>query len=202
MDNSKRLHRNGVVGAVLMTVMFAAILFGMDRPPICTCGTVKFWHGYVNSSENSQHLADWYTFSHIIHGFLFFWLGQWLFRKFPDPKRYGLALCLAVFLEGFWEVLENSPIIIDRYREATIGLGYSGDSIINSMADIGWMTLGFFVAWKLGWKWTLGVLILFELIALYAIRDNLVLNVLMLSFPIEAVKEWQEAANSIWVAKR
>lgn len=196
------ISRNYIIGALGIAILCLVVLFAMDRPPICECGTVKFWHGYVNSAENSQHLADWYTFSHIIHGFLFFWLGAWLFRKYPDAKKFGLALCLAVFLEGFWEVLENSPIIINRYREATIGLGYSGDSIINSMADIGWMTLGFFAAWKMGWKVTLVVLIVFELIALWAIRDNLALNVLMLSFPIDAVKEWQEAANSIWVTKK
>jgi len=171
----------------------------MDRPPICECGSVKLWHGYVNSAENSQHIADWYTFSHIIHGFLFYGLGYWLFRKRPESARLGLALCLAVFIEGAWEILENSPIIINRYREATIGLGYSGDSIINSMADLGWMTLGFIAAAKMGWKWTVAVAIVFELIALYAIRDNLALNVLMLTFPIEAVKDWQSASTSIWV---
>lgn len=191
--------RNYGLAAIGIALLALAILFGMDRPPICACGSIKFWHGFVNSSENSQHIADWYTFSHIIHGFLFFGLGYWLFKKQSETRRLGLALCLAVFIEGAWEILENSPLIINRYREATIGLGYSGDSILNSMADLGWMTLGFIAAAKMPWKWTILVGIVFELIALYAIRDNLTLNVLMLSFPIEAVKEWQSAANSTWV---
>jgi len=191
--------RNYAIAALGIGLLTLAILFGMDRPPICECGTVKFWHGFVNSPENSQHIADWYTLSHIIHGFLFYGLGYWLFRKQPEARRLGLALCLAVFIEGAWEILENSPLIINRYREATIGLGYSGDSIINSMADLGWMTLGFIAAYKIPWKWIVVIAIFFELIALYTIRDNLTLNVLMLTFPIEAVKDWQSASTSIWV---
>ena len=187
------ISRNYIFGAIGIALLCLAVLFGMDRPPICECGTVKFWHGYVNSAENSQHLADWYTFSHIIHGFLFFWLGAWLFRKYPDAKRFGLALCLAVFLEGFWEVLENSPIIINRYREVTISWGYSGDSIVNSASDIGWMTLGFLLALRLP-AWASVALALFlELLALAVIRDNLTLNVLMLLYPIDAVAAWQAA---------
>lgn len=177
-------------GLVLLTL---AILFGMDRPPICECGNVKLWHGAVQSAENSQHLSDWYTFSHIIHGFLFYGFGYWLFRKRPEAARLGLALCLAVFIEGFWEILENSPIIINRYREATFAFGYAGDSIVNSMADIGWMTLGFVAARRMPVMGTVTVAVIFELVALYAIRDNLTLNVLMLTFPVEAIKVWQGA---------
>lgn len=187
------ISRNHLLAAVSLAILTLAILFGMDRPPICECGNVKLWHGAVQSAENSQHLADWYTFSHIIHGFLFYGLGYWLFRKRPETARLGLGLCLAVFIEGFWEILENSPIIINRYREATFAFGYAGDSIINSMADIGWMTLGFFAAWRIPVKWTVMIAVIFELVALYAIRDNLTLNVLMLTFPVEAIKVWQGA---------
>jgi len=187
------ISRNYVLAAASLAILTLAILFGMDRPPICECGNVKLWHGAVQSAENSQHLSDWYTFSHIIHGFLFYGLGYWLFRKRPETARFGLALCLAVFIEGFWEILENSPIIINRYREATFAFGYAGDSIINSMADIGWMTLGFFAAWRMPVKWTVTIAVIFELVALYAIRDNLTLNVLMLTFPVEAIKVWQGA---------
>lgn len=187
------LSRNHVLAAAGLAILALAILFGMDRPPICECGNIKLWHGAVQSAENSQHLSDWYTFSHIIHGFLFYGFGHWLFRKQPEAARLGLALCLAVFIEGFWEILENSPIIIDRYREATFAFGYAGDSIINSMADIGWMTLGFFAAQWMPVKWTVTIAVIFELFTLYTIRDNLTLNVLMLTFPIEAVKEWQGA---------
>lgn len=187
------ISRGYVLAAAGLAVLTLAILFGMDRPPICECGTVKLWHGALQSAENSQHLADWYTFSHIIHGFLFYGFGYWLFGKRQDTARLGLALCLAVFIEGFWEVLENSPVIINRYREATFAFGYAGDSIMNSMADIGWMTLGFFVARRIPVKWTVAIAVIFELFTLYMIRDNLTLNVLMLTFPIEAVKEWQGA---------
>lgn len=185
------ISRNHAIAAGGLAILTLAILFGMDRPPICECGNVKLWHGAVQSAENSQHLSDWYTFSHIIHGFLFYGLGYWLFRKRPEAARLGLALCLAVFIEGFWEILENSPIIINRYREATFAFGYAGDSIINSMADIGWMTLGFFAAQRIPVKWTVAIAVIFELVALYAIRDNLALNVLMLTFPVEAIKVWQ-----------
>lgn len=187
------ISRNHALAAAGLAILALAILFGMDRPPICECGNVKLWHGAVQSAENSQHLADWYTFSHIIHGFLFYGFGYLLFRKQPEATRLGLSLCLAVFIEGFWEILENSPIIINRYREATVAFGYAGDSIINSMADIGWMTLGFFAARRIPVKWTVTIAVIFELFTLYTIRDNLTLNVLMLTFPIEAVKEWQGA---------
>lgn len=185
-----RKHLLVAAGLVLLTL---GILFAMGRPPICECGTVKLWHGAVQSPGNSQHLSDWYTFSHIIHGFLFYGLGHLLFRKGKKAWRLGLALCLAIFIEGAWEILENSPMIIERYREATFAFGYAGDSIINSMADIGWMTLGFFAAKWMPVKWTVAVAVIFELLTLYTIRDNLTLNVLMLTYPIEAVKEWQGA---------
>lgn len=190
------ISRNHALGAVSLVLLTLAILFLMGRPLICECGTVELWHGEVQSAGNSQHLSDWYTFSHIIHGFLFYGLGHILFRKGRKARRIGLSLCLAIFLEGAWEIVENSPMIIERYREATFAFGYAGDSIINSMADIGWMTLGFFAAWRLPVKWTVAIAVIFELLTLYTIRDNLTLNVLMLTYPIEAVKEWQGAAGT------
>ena len=184
-----------VVIAAAMTAIFFAILFAMDRPPICACGEVKFWHGIVQSSENSQHIADWYTPSHIIHGFIFFGLGRLLLKKWP----LGLALCAAIFVEGAWEILENSPVIINRYREVTISYGYAGDSIINSVFDLVWMILGFFLASRLPWKVTLAIALIFELFTGYMIRDNLVLNILMLAAPIEAVKDWQAAGTGYYL---
>ena len=116
-----------------------------------------------------------------------------LFKNRPEVGRLGLALCFSVLVEGAWEIFENSSVIINRYREATFAFGYAGDSIINSMADIGWMTLGFFAARRIPIKWTITITAIFELFTLYPIRDNLTLNVLMLTFPIEAIKEWQGA---------
>ena len=190
-----RVSKFSVAIAAVLTAIFIAILFGMDRPPICACGSVKLWHGVVQSSENSQHIADWYTLSHIIHGFIFFGLGRLFLKKWP----LGLALCVAILIEGAWEVLENSPIIIDRYREVTISYGYAGDSIVNSVADLAWMIFGFFLASRLPWKVTLALALFFEVLTAYIIRDNLILNVLMLVAPIDAVKEWQSGASGYWV---
>lgn len=195
MDWPLRVSKFSALIALLLSLVVIAILFYMDRPPICACGDIKLWHGIVQSSENSQHVADWYTPSHIIHGFIFFGLGRLLLKKWP----LGLALCAAILVEGAWEILENSPIIIDRYREVTISYGYAGDSIINSMFDLVWMILGFFLASRLPWKMTLALALLFEAFTAYMIRDNLALNILMLTVPLESVKEWQAAGTGYWL---
>lgn len=173
---------------VAILVAMAGILWSAGRNPICTCGYVEFWHGALDSG-NSQHIADWYMPSHFIHGLLFYGFGWLVLRSRPPGER----LILAVVIEAAWEVLENSPLIIDRYREATIALGYTGDSIINSVADVAWMALGFAVARRVPVWFTVALGIALELLALWAIRDNLTLNVLMLVSPIEAVKQWQSA---------
>jgi hypothetical protein len=170
-----------------IAVVMAVVELAMGRVPICTCGSVKLWHGVVNSAENSQHLMDWYTPSHIVHGLLFYGAARWVL-----PRR-GLALraTLAALVEAAWEVAENTPAVIGRYRDATIALGYTGDSVVNSLADLAAMLLGFALAARLpGWASVLLVLGL-ELAALVAIRDNLTLNVLMLLWPLDAVRDWQ-----------
>src|SRR3989344_1814380 len=131
--------------SVAIIAVFAGVLFLMGQVPICKCGYVKLWHGVTYSSENSQHLSDWYTFSHIIHGFAFYGLARLLFRKWP----VGLWLIFALILETGWEIFENTDFIINRYREVTISLDYYGDSIINSVFDVLFMVLGFFLARKL-----------------------------------------------------
>lgn len=174
------------LAVALILFVTAAALWWAGRSPICTCGTVELWHGALDSG-NSQHIADWYTPSHIIHGFLFYCLGWLVLRRRPPGER----LILAVAIEAAWEVFENSPMIIDRYREATIALGYTGDSIVNSVADVAWMALGFAFARRAPVWLTVALAIGFELLALAVIRDNLTLNVLMLITPSDAIRHWQ-----------
>jgi hypothetical protein len=170
-----------------IVVAAAAILYAMGQPLICRCGSVKIWHGDILSAENSQHLADWYSPSHLIHGLLFYAL-MWLVAR-----RWALDLraVAALLIESTWEIIENSPMVIDRYRAATISLGYSGDSVVNSVSDILFMLIGFWLAARLPVAVSVALALVLELVAGYVIRDNLTLNIIMLLYPIDAIRAWQ-----------
>ena len=175
--------------AIWIVVATGIVLLAMGRVPICTCGSIKLWHGDVNSSENSQHITDWYTYSHILHGFLFYAFFWWLTPRWSMAQRFAAAIAV----EAGWEIVENSPFIIDRYRAATISLNYYGDSVLNSMSDIGALALGFGLAGMLPVAATVALGLAFEPGTAYMIRDNLTLNVLMLVHPLDAVKAWQSS---------
>jgi hypothetical protein len=181
--------RRAALAAIVIILVAAGVLLAMGRNPICTCGTVKMWVGGRDSPKTSQMLADWYSFSHIVHGLLFY-AALWLItRRWPVEWRFITAL----IIEVAWEITENTPMVIDRYRHATAALGYTGDSVINSVSDILMMVLGFLAARKLP-VWASVVLVLaLELAPLYVIRDNLTLNVWMLLSPDKAIAAWQAA---------
>ena len=171
-----------LVGVLVATLL---ILLALGRPSICTCGSVELW-GEVGPKQ-SQMIADWYSASHVVHGFLFYALLHLAAPRWPAERRFLIALVI----EAAWEIAENLPVIIDRYREATIALGYSGDSILNSSSDILMMALGFLAARRLPLWASIALVAVLELVPLIAIRDNLALNVLMLVAPNDAVRSWQ-----------
>lgn len=176
---------------ILLTILLVQIVteHQMGRVWTCACGTIKLFEPAVHSSGNSQQISDWYTPSHIIHGFLFYGL-TWLFlRRQPIALRLGIA----ALIETAWEILENSPIIIDRYRAGTIAYDYVGDSILNSSMDTVFMAIGFLLAWRLPIWLTVTLALTAEIATGVLIRDNLTLNVIMLIWPIEAIKAWQSA---------
>ena len=176
-----------VVAIAVLVLLAAGVEFALGREAICKCGVVKLWHGVVQSAENSQHLSDWYTPSHIVHGIWFFFFGWLLLRRWPRAWR----LVIAVAIEAAWEVVENTPFVIDRYRAATISLDYYGDSIINSMSDIVAMMIGFAFAARVRWWVSAIAILVMEIGVALVIRDNLLLNILMLIHPFEAIKQWQ-----------
>ena len=201
MPPTNRISRNALLAVAAIIAVTALTLWLMGRVPICKCGYVKLWEGAVNSSGNSQHLTDWYTFSHVIHGIGFYAVLSVVARRLPlrggqlQPARgrlpLDLRLVLAVAMEATWEILENTPMVIDRYRTVTIALDYYGDSVLNSVSDILAMVLGFFIARRLPVRVTVALVAAMELGVGAMIRDNLTLNIIMLIHPFEVIRQWQ-----------
>ncbi|MFN3867481.1 MAG: DUF2585 domain-containing protein [Hyphomicrobiaceae bacterium] len=180
-----------LVAGLGLIVVQALALHLMGHVAICKCGSVKLWHGVVQSSENSQHLTDWYTFSHVLHGLIFYAALTWLM-----PKSSWMArLATAIAIEAAWEIAENTDFVINRYRSATISLDYYGDSIVNSVMDNVAMIAGFLLARKLPVAVSVTMFFGFEALMLWAIRDNLTLNVLMLLWPVESIAKWQSGGG-------
>jgi hypothetical protein len=183
------MRRRTWVLAFVIVAAAAAIELSFGRHPICTCVSIELWVGARDSAKTSQMLLDWYSLSHIVHGLLFYAVLWLLARRWPVGWRFLAAL----LVEAAWEVVENTPFVINRYRQTTAALGYSGDSVLNSMSDIMMMALGFYLARKLP-VWVVVLLVVaLEIIPLLAIRDNLTLNVLQLIHPSKALEAWQAA---------
>ncbi|MBX3357663.1 MAG: DUF2585 family protein [Phycisphaeraceae bacterium] len=179
----------GASAAIIVAMVAAMRLEG--RRWWCQCGEVRLWSWDVWTPHCSQHLIDPYSITHLSHGLIFYMVLAWATPQWTRSWR----LCTAIGIAAAWEVLENSPIIIDRYRSATMSLDYLGDSVVNSLGDVLSCIAGFFLAQALGWKKTLALLVAIELLLLVVIRDNLTLNVLMLVYPVDAIKAWQSVGH-------
>lgn len=176
-----------IIATVAVPLLMALLLWAEGRMLLCSCGVFRFWVGDTCSSNNSQQLFDPYSFTHILHGFLLFWLVALVWRK----RSPATQLCIALALEAAWEAFENTRFVIDRYRAETAALGYEGDTIVNSLGDLACALLGFVVARQLGLRWSLVVFVLVEIVLSVWIKDSLLLQLLMLIRPIESIKLWQ-----------
>ncbi len=178
-----------LLGGVLFALQGVA-LFLMGQPSICTCNVVKVWEGMVLSSGNSQHLTDWYTISHVLHGAGFYYLLSWFFPRLSLPQKF----LIAIGFEVGWEVLENGELLIDRYRKTALAQGYVGDSILNSLSDTLAMLVGFVIAWRFKWWLIIPLMFLVELWSIYMIHDGLLFNMIQLIYPLDFIDEWQRGS--------
>lgn len=181
--------------ALGLVVIQVLAVVAMGRPWICPCGFVLLWAEGGITGDSSQHIADWYTPSHVLHGVLFYALLRWVGEKRGWKLNVAAMFVAAVALEAGWEIFENTPWVIEHYRAKTAAVDYMGDTIVNSFFDTVWMALGFVMAWRLPVAWVVAVAIVFELVALLAVRDNLFLNVMTFIWPAESVVEWQGEAQ-------
>jgi hypothetical protein len=176
-----------IIAIAFVPLALIVLLRAEGRMILCACGHFAVWVGDWCSSNTSQQLLDPYSFTHVLHGFLFFWLIALLFRRMPLAWQFLLALSL----ESAWEVFENTSFVINKYRTETAALGYQGDTIVNSLGDLACALLGFVIARQLGVKRSLIVFVLIEVVLTFWIHDSLLLQILMLIRPVEAIKLWQ-----------
>jgi len=174
-----------------VTVATLVTLWAMGRNITCPCGHTLLWYGGNDNVQSSQHLFDWYSPSHLIHGILFYGATFLVMRRFA----LGWRLLVATLVEGAWEILENTETVINRYREFTVSGEYWGDSVVNSAADLGAMFLGFWLALRLPIWVSVLIIIGFEALTTWLIRDGLALNIIMLLMPSETILEWQSAGG-------
>lgn len=187
-STSARAKRYFPALVMLAAVTIAALLLRLEgRLWICACGRIQLWSGQVCSSNNSQHFLDPYSLTHVLHGFLFFWLIALLLKRLSA----GWQMALAVAIEACWEVFENTNFVIERYRSETAALGYNGDTVVNSFGDIFCCLIGFIIARRLGLRRSLVAFAVLELVLIIWIKDSLLLQILMLLVPIDAVRGWQ-----------
>lgn len=179
-----------IAAALAITAVAAGILLWMGRIPYCSCGYIKFWHNHANDAETSQHFADWYTYSHVLHGVIFYWI---LWAIFRGRLSVAARLVIAMLMEAAWEIFENTGLIIERYRTQTVSRDYAGDSVINSVGDMLATLFGFLVTARLPVWLTVVLLIATEITMLVLLRDNLILNIIMLVYPLDAIRQWQAA---------
>ena len=184
-----RLKHKPVVWLLGIALAMVASLAFLGRTMICTCGHIKLWHGEAVSAENSQHILDWYSPSHVLHGLIFYMALHYLAPRLS----LGWKLVMASAIEAVWEIVENTPWIINKYREDTIALDYFGDSILNSTSDLAMMLTGFLFAWRAPVWASVLLFIAAELFVGWYIRDGLILNIIMLVYPLDWIRQWQAA---------
>jgi len=184
---SNRAHVLQIVAIGLILLLVVVVLHAEGRMFLCTCGHFALWTSDTCSSNTSQQLLDPYSFTHVLHGFLFFWLFALLSRRINVNWQVWWAL----LLESAWEIFENTPFVINKYRTETASLGYEGDTIVNSFGDLMCALVGFMIARKLGLRRSLIVFVLVEIVLLVWIHDSLLLQILMLVHPVESIKLWQ-----------
>ena len=185
---TKKTMYSTLIAIVGIVVAMAWILRGQGRIWWCKSGDLALYiHQAWNSSHTSQHLLDPYTFTHILHGVMFFWTTGLILSR----VNIGWRFFIAILAEATWEVFENSSFIIEKYRENTASLDYFGDSIMNSVGDVLACAVGFWIAYKLGWWRSLIFFVFVEIALLLWIRDSLLLNIVMLVYPLDGIKHWQ-----------